>query len=1312
MTLFVHTAVPGSYAGAVRPLLEQLAADPVIAELSRHLLRGGHHQARGSTGSSTPLIAAAIARSSNRPVFLLCAHVDEAEEAVDAIESAGMAAIPLPALQTLPGDSTVSVELLSGRLAAVQAVMSWGDTPPAVVLVAPIHALMQPVPAAAELERVMLELETGDARGPAAVVRWLDEAGYTRNETVEEPGEFAVRGGIVDIFPPGDSGKRGGADASLGGVPVRLDFFGQELEKIAEIDLDSMGIDRVVKRVRLVGMPRAVEAPQDDLSVLPTGKPGRKKAGLGPGARTGEGDGVQFLDLLPKSTIGILHELLEITEQGRGYYERITGSGQVFGPPSVLSSLNRRCVATLEITQIAQYATDKTIQLPVSPLFGIEDEIPEAIGQLVAAAKGQHGDEPHRVLVLCQNAAEGARLTELIETHAPPGTREAGLIEMQVQYMHQGFIFSPSTGFPGQPEGGGAGKAGRESQPLLVIPYHELLHRFQARRSVNTTAKRMKTGRAIDTFLDVEVGDYVVHSEHGIARFTGLQVIRRGSGAKSADEVMADVKAATGHKKPGAGRGDSVDPYADTEEMLLLEFDGRSLLHVPASRIDLVQKYIGGSKGAPQLSTLGGTRWKNQKARVSESLKDLAGELLRIRAAREHLPGIKYPADTVWQKQFEDEFPYEETEDQLAAIAEIKRDMTSPRPMDRLLCGDVGYGKTELAIRAAFKAAEAGKQVAILVPTTVLAEQHERTFSSRMADFPFRIESVSRFKSAGEVSATLERLAAGQVDILIGTHRLLSADVRFKDLGLVVIDEEQRFGVEHKEKLLALRLTVDVLTMTATPIPRTLHMSMLGLRDISSLTTAPMDRRAVVTEVAPHNKKRLAQIIRRELARDGQVFYVHNRVHNIKSVADDVKQLVPEARVVFGHGQMTPGELEDVFLAFTRRQADIFVSTTIIESGIDIPTANTMIIADADRFGLAELHQLRGRVGRYKHRAYCYLLLPDDRPIKEKAKKRLAAIEQFSMLGAGFKIAMRDLEIRGAGNILGPEQSGHIATVGYDMYCQLLERGIKELRHESVSVPSEVTLELGFTGIIPKPYVPSDQRRLEAYRRLATAGSVQELTKVREDLQSAYGLLPPAVERLLELADLRAGLRSFGVRSVLVKGSDVIIRTVTPAPVMVTLADAPGRAVCPPPRNVGEMAEVYFRPHNPVALEPATLVSILRKRFGVGRAGGLQNASADGAAAPASADVSSRSATPGRGPSGPSSPSNPSGIRGAPAAAAAPIVPRITKPVMAPPAAVRFPVGPKGPGRLSKGLADIKRQLREADIQVRTERKAREDAEG
>jgi transcription-repair coupling factor (superfamily II helicase) len=482
------------------------------------------------------------------------------------------------------------------------------------------------------------------------------------------------------------------------------------------------------------------------------------------------------------------------------------------------------------------------------------------------------------------------------------------------------------------------------------------------------------------------------------------------------------------------------------------------------------------------------------------------------------------------------------------------------------------------------------------VPTTVLAEQHERTFRDRFRAYPFRIESLSRFKTAADSKEILAELARGQVDVVIGTHRLLSKDVRFSDLGLVVVDEEQRFGVEHKQRLLQFRLTADVLTLSATPIPRTLHMSMLGLRDISSLTTPPLDRRAIVTEVIPFNRKRVQQAIRRELAREGQVFFVHNRVHDIEDVAAEVKQLVPEARVVVGHGQMTPTMLEAVMLKFMRREADVLVSTTIIESGIDIPTANTMVIHDAHIYGLAELHQLRGRVGRSRHRAYCYLLLPQDKTINEDAMKRLKAIEDYSMLGAGFRIAMRDLEIRGAGNLLGAEQSGHIATVGYEMYCQLLEQAVGDLKDEVRVVPSDTVLDFGVVGSIPRGYIPSDLRRMEAYRRMAVARDPQQLAKVRQDLESAYGTPPAGAQLLLDVAELRLAATILGVKSIVHREQDVVFRTAYPKDLEDRLRSAQGTV-----RVVGDpdergLTDVYYRPPK-AFLEPKSLLAVLRKRL-------------------------------------------------------------------------------------------------------------------
>jgi transcription-repair coupling factor (superfamily II helicase) len=1149
--------------------VELLGQSQAIGELLKRARAERRVLARGSVGSSTSMLTGALAARAGSLVVLIVAHVDDADNAEEEIRAAGVQTLRFPALETLPGETGATVDLLAERLRVVEALVELGraaqDRP--LVLVSPIHALMQGVPSPARLDRAMLTLRVGDSRGIKPVVAWLTSAGYQRTDAVQEPGEFALRGGILDIFPPGDpSATDPGQDAiSMGGLPIRLDYFGDTLDRVSEIDPDTMGADRALAGVRLV------------CASLETVQAGQK-----------DDPSVNVLTLLPRDTLVIVSELMEITEQARGYFERISDARGAFNPPSVLKLLQEKSGALIEVTSLGQYASGERVapfEVPVGPVPPLDEDAAKAVAELGAMALGRAVDgeaasRPLGVLVCCQNGAEESRLRELVTQFVPDAS---GAVRSLVFPLASGFIWQ------GAADGGS----------VLVLPYGELLHRFTVRRRARGGA-RLRVGRAMDTFLDLQIGDYVVHNEHGIALFSGLRFMRVKDSQRSLDQQLRDPSVRS--RKVSAQAEPELDSSADdVAEFLTLEFDAGAKLHVPCMNADQVQKYIGGFKGKPQLSTLGGQRWQKQKERVKDSVKDLAGALLRVRAGREAMPGIRYPADTKWQAEFEAEFPYDETEDQIAALADIKKDMCSPRPMDRLLCGDVGYGKTELAIRAAFKAVEFGKQVAVLVPTTVLAEQHERTFAARFKDYPFKVASLSRFKTDAEIRQTLELVAQGRVDVVIGTHRLLSKDVKFADLGAVIIDEEQRFGVEHKERLLALRMTVDVLTLSATPIPRTLHMSMLGLRDISSLATAPTDRRAVVTDVCPYSETRLKQIIARELAREGQVFFVHNRVHNIRSVADDVHRLAPDARIVIGHGQMPDGELERVMLQFMRRQADILVCTTIIESGIDIPTANTIIINDADRFGLAELHQLRGRVGRAKNRGYCYLLTPQDRPLKEPAKKRLKAIEEYSMLGAGFKIAMRDLEIRGAGNILGPEQSGHIAVVGYDMFCQLLDKAVKELRNETTAAPSETVVEIGVVGCIPKPYIPADIRRLEAYRRIAMASSPEQLSKVEADLCAAYGEIPPGCQRLLDLADVRIGARDLSIRSITVKEPDVIIRTHDPEVVAAKLQGANGRVSVLPVRTPTETPEVYFRPDNPRTLEPLTLMAVLRKRFATPR---------------------------------------------------------------------------------------------------------------
>jgi len=620
---------------------------------------------------------------------------------------------------------------------------------------------------------------------------------------------------------------------------------------------------------------------------------------------------------------------------------------------------------------------------------------------------------------------------------------------------------------------------------IVVLSDHELFHREEARP---IQPRRRLESRAIDSFLDLAEDDLVVHVSHGIARYRGMQLIEK---------------------------------HEHEEEHLILEFREGVRVYVPVSKIDLVQKYVGGSRTDPELSKYGGTSWQNRKDRVEAAVIDMAGDMVELQALREAQPGIALPPDTEWQAEFEAAFPFQETPDQISTIVEIKRDMERTRPMDRLICGDVGYGKTELAIRAAFKTVDNGKQVAVLVPTTVLAEQHYRTFSQRLAEYPFVVECISRFRTGGEQKSIIERLSGGGIDIIIGTHRLVSADVKFKDLALVIIDEEQRFGVEHKERLKRLRQTVDVLTMTATPIPRTLHLALLGIRDISNLETPPADRLAIETRISRFDPDLIRHAILRELNRDGQIYFVHNRVYNIQEIADKIQSLVPEAKIAVGHGQMHEHELERAMLDFVQRKTDILVATTIIESGLDIPNVNTIFINQADRYGLADLHQLRGRVGRYKNRAYAYLLLDSERSVTPVAIRRLKAIEEFTELGAGFKIAMRDLEIRGAGNILGTQQSGHIAAIGYELYCQLLENAVRRLKNQPIRTHLEVSLELPWPAYLPRDYVPGQRLKIEVYRRLSRVRRPDRLEDFRQELRDRYGPIPEPAEWMLRLAEIR-----------------------------------------------------------------------------------------------------------------------------------------------------------------------------------------------
>jgi transcription-repair coupling factor (superfamily II helicase) len=678
------------------------------------------------------------------------------------------------------------------------------------------------------------------------------------------------------------------------------------------------------------------------------------------------------------------------------------------------------------------------------------------------------GQEVH---VVCQTVAEADRLRELFSTTQ---LAAQGKLHFPVGRLKAGFRLVPDR--------------------IVLVSGSELFHRAD----LNRTSRR-RLGRVIDSFLDLREGDYVVHLAHGIGRYRGLKLLEKGE---------------------------------HIEEHLVIEFADDTKVFVPSTKINLVQKYVGGSKSRPTLAKIGGKTWVRHKENAQQAVTDLAADMIELQAARAARPGISFNITSAWQQEFDASFPYIETPDQATAITAVRNDMHQTRPMDRLLCGDVGFGKTEVAMRAAFTAIDNGHQVAVLVPTTILAEQHLRTFTARMAEFPFTIRALSRFCSPKEERETLAGLKDGSVDIVIGTHRLAQHDIQFQNLGLLIIDEEQRFGVEVKERLKALRAVIDVLTMTATPIPRTLHLSLLGVRDISNLETPPSDRLAVETRVTRFDEHTIRHALLRELNRNGQAFFVHNRIQDIELLKRKLEGIVPEATFEVGHGQMHEQELEDVMLGFVHHKFDVLLATTIVESGLDIPNANTIFIDEADRYGLADLHQLRGRVGRYKHRAYCYLLLPPDKQLATTAAKRLRAIEEFSDMGAGFAIAMRDLELRGAGNILGTQQSGHIAAVGYELYCELLEQAVRHFKHLPPKTMIDVRIDLPGEAYLPRGYVSDVRVKIDLYRRFNRVSNASELADLAAEMLDRFGPRPPQVEHMLDLAGLRIAAHRWGIGSI------------------------------------------------------------------------------------------------------------------------------------------------------------------------------------
>ncbi len=909
------------------------------------------------------------------------------------------------------------------------------------LLVVSAPALLPRLTPPERLMRAAITLTPGHDIAPTALAELLAAAGYTRQDPVDESGEFCVRGGVVDFYPAGAA------------EPIRLEFVGDTIESIRAYDPATQRSS--------VALDQASIAPLQELT----------------GAEDDPDRTATAFDYFSAARpIVYVSEPDEVDAHGRKLWEQVQGShdeavqkGQRVPPPEALLVDWDTVAAWLEgataLDTLALTDDDPaTLHIACQPAVEFSGRLKDWVEEIRRSR--ERGDT---LVFVAHSAGRAERTIELLadyEIFAVPMERaedaHGAAVLVGVGHLSRGFRL-----------------------PEAQLQLWAETDVFEEERKVHERRKSA-TRTFLSDFRDLKAGDLVVHIDHGIGLFVGLK---------------------------------RIDVGLDPQEFMELRYAGEDKLFVPVERLDLVQKYTGASR--PALDRLGGTTWEKAKTRVKKAMRDMAEELLKLYAARKAVPGHAFSADTHWQQEFEDAFEWELTPDQRTAIADIKGDMESPSTMDRLLCGDVGYGKTEVAMRAAFKAAMDGKQVAFLAPTTILAFQHVKTLKDRFAAFPVRIDMLSRFRSKAEQKVTLDDLAAGKVEIIVGTHRLLSKDVQFRDLGLLVVDEEQRFGVAHKERIKQMRKKVDVLTMTATPIPRTLNMSLAGIRDMSIIETPPRDRLSIQTNVVKFDSAVIARAIRTEMERGGQVYFVNNRVESIYSLADLITRLVPEARVGVGHGQMNEEALERVMVEFVAHKHDVLLATTIIENGLDIPNANTIIVNRADRYGLSQLYQLRGRVGRSDRRAYAYLLVPPEDSLSPVAKQRLAAIREFSDLGSGFRVAALDLEIRGAGNLLGGEQSGHIEAVGFDMYMKLLEETIKELKGEEIDDDLRATVNLRVDLRVDETYIPDVNQRLTVYRRMAAVRSEPDLDRIMDEVRDRYGPPPDSVLNLAEYAAIR-----------------------------------------------------------------------------------------------------------------------------------------------------------------------------------------------
>jgi transcription-repair coupling factor (superfamily II helicase) len=1022
----------------------------------------------GLSGAGEALAIAAAAR--REPVLVVVAADREIEPLVEDVRffvtalegisdaEAARGVLPFPSHEVDPyRDLSPHLDVTSARASALHGIAART----ARVVVASAAALFPRVSTPERLTSSAIDLIAGSELDVIGLLERLTAAGFTREDPVDQHGEFGARGGVVDIFPPADP------------YPIRVEFVGDTIESIRRYDPSTQRSIGVLDQAHIVPLNEILTGTGDET----------------PDAERGS----SVLEYCTRFDVRLLvSEHQDVERQGHEHeagivasYDEARARGRTAVDPSTLF------IAWEEVAAALSGAV-RLESLDVSGLDGFDPTDGRSEGALHVVSQPApvfHGrladwvadlrrarERRETALFVAATTGRAERTIELL--------REYELVALPVEgaeVVRPGSVFvatgTISSGFR------------LPDAALQIYAETDIFDEERVRHDRKTAAvvpSEAARRRFFSDFRDLKVGNHVVHVEHGIGVFVGLRKLAVGS---------------------------------DLHEVMELRYAGDDKLFVPVERLDLVQKYSGGAK--PTLDRLGGTTWEKAKARVKKAMRDMAEELLKLYAARKAMPGHAFGPDTHWQEEFENAFPYELTPDQQAAIADIKRDMEAPTPMDRLLCGDVGYGKTEVAMRAAFKAVMDGKQVAFLAPTTVLAFQHVKTLQSRFAAFPVRIDMLSRFRSKAEQKPTIAALASGALDIIVGTHRLLSKDVQFRDLGLLVVDEEQRFGVAHKERLKQIRRKVDVLTMSATPIPRTLNMSLVGIRDMSIIETPPRDRLAIQTNVVAFDQKVIADAIRHERERGGQVYFVHNRVESIPSMGNLVQRLVPDVKLAIGHGQMAEDALERVMMDFVSGQAEVLLATTIVENGLDIPNANTLIVNRADRYGLAQLYQLRGRVGRSDRRAYAYLLVPPASTLSPIARKRLSAIKEFSDLGSGFRVAALDLEIRGAGNMLGGEQSGHIDAIGFEMYLKLLEDTIRELKGEDLVDDSRAAVNLKVDLRIDEHYIPDMNQRLSVYRRIAAARNEREIADAMAEVRDRYGPPPPTVLNLASYASIR-----------------------------------------------------------------------------------------------------------------------------------------------------------------------------------------------